>query len=38
MPLMKPLEFIDKLSAYPSSAVAPSDLFQTLAVTGICTA
>lgn len=32
------LEFIAKLSAYPSSAVATPHLFQKVAVTGICTA
>ncbi|HBO5296355.1 TPA: antibiotic biosynthesis monooxygenase [Pseudomonas aeruginosa] len=30
-------EFIAKLSAYPSSAVATPHLFQKVAVTGICT-
>ena len=30
-------EFIAKLSAYPSSAVAAPHLFQKVAVTGICT-
>lgn len=31
-------EFVAKLSAYPSSAVASPHLFQKVAVTGICTA
>jgi len=31
-------DFIAKLSAYPSSAVASPHLFQKVAVTGICTA
>jgi len=31
-------EFVSKLSAYPSSAVASPHLFQKVAVSGICTA
>lgn len=31
-------EFVAKLSAYPSSAVASPHLFQKVAVAGICTA